>query len=823
MEYLVNQNLSYDGLVSAVKYYYGGADSPDWQAINSAEMTTDSLIDNLNALPNVHAVKNYDGSVRLISQTYSTGSVSKNSNLAQQINSNAQVGTKTKTMTFDAPAKTTYQNGAFKATKMGTASTTQFITKEVVPAIAAAGVGISLGKTIDRALYNANPQMWNSLGLSSLNPDTWASITQDMNGSLGEMALGTAFNLLFGINPNNNNAQAYVDQTAYAYLTKYMYDNGFLTGVTSSLLNDTSILNYGDKWRQPIIHGHSSTLNISISDGTSDPSTTIFWVEFSGNGTPVLCRGDIGYTKLAYFNTSPFTITKKTILGDGTIYQTNTYNSTAFTYNNVTYYYVAFVGFNIPNEYNPNLTGETNYFNSGGYDFQWTQTYCEDVCKILYLGTTTTNQYEGVANQPSATLPDLHDGMSIADILTALQSQYPTMFNNAVTVDTAQPDGTTKQYTYLPIPYPNASGVNDTQPTGGTGTQTQQNTSYNPANATIEDVDFFWNLIDPTKPTFPDYGDGNGGDGSTPTPVMPTGSASALWKIYNPSQSQLDDFGAWLWSSDFVDQLLKLFNDPMQAIIGLHKIFVTPPTSGSGAIKVGYLTSTASANYVSGQYVDLDCGSVTVYEIFGNVFDYDPFTRISLYLPFIGIVPLNNTDIMRGKINVKYHVDVLTGACLAEVIVTRDGVGGTLYTFSGNCAVQYPVSSGSYVGIITGLIGIAGGIAGTIASGGALAPALMGAGASVGAMHTNISHSGDISANAGAMGIKKPYLIIERPQPKLPDNGVKIEGKPENKTVTLSSIKGFARVKKCHYDGINCTANELDRIKALLENGVFIN
>ena len=292
--------------------------------------------------------------------------------------------------------------------------------------------------------------------------------------------------------------------------------------------------------------------------------------------------------------------------------------------------------------------------------------------------------------------------------------------------------------------------------------------------------------------------------------------------MYNPSQSQLDAFGAWLWSSDFVDQLLKVFNDPMQAIIGLHKIFVNPPISGSGAIKVGYLVSDASANYVSGQYVDVDCGTVKLDEYFNNVFDYEN-TTISIYLPFCGIHKLDVNDVMRGEISVIYHVDVLTGACLIDVKVMRDLAGGVIYTFSGNCAVQYPVSSGSYVGIVTGLLGIAGGIAGTVATGGALAPLLMGAGASIGHMHTDVSHSGNISSNAGAMGAKKPYLIIERPQTKTPPTAVTIEGLPQNDIVTMSELTGYVKVKTAKYDGLSCTSNELDILRGLLETGVYIS
>ena len=65
------------------------------------------------------------------------------------------------------------------------------------------------------------------------------------------------------------------------------------------------------------------------------------------------------------------------------------------------------------------------------------------------------------------------------------------------------------------------------------------------------------------------------------------------------------------------------------------------------------------------------------------MFDYNPHTTVSLYLPFIGIVPLNVDDVMRATITVKYGVDVFTGACLAMVEVSRDNATVNMYQYSG--------------------------------------------------------------------------------------------------------------------------------------------
>ena len=351
----------------------------------------------------------------------------------------------------------------------------------------------------------------------------------------------------------------------------------------------------------------------------------------------------------------------------------------------------------------------------------------------------------------------------------------------------------------------------DTEPTGDGSQQNQNDTVVNPdMDTTIKDVISSSGSTSTGSgtPNPPDTGDGN-----SPTIVPPVGKASSLWSIYNPTLEQVNQFGSWLWSSNFVEQLKKLFSDPMQAIIGLHKVYSPVQTSGQGTIKCGYLDSGVPSKLVSEQYITVDCGSVDLQEYFGNVFDYPPYTEVSIYLPFIGIRQLDPSDVMRSTISVKYRIDVLTGACLAEVNVQRDAAGGTLYTFSGDAAVRYPVSSGSYMGIVSGLIGVA-----TSVVSGNLLPALGG----VTRLHTNVERSGSFTGNTGAMGSKVPYLIISRPQTAMADKFETLSGYPSNTYTLLSDCKGFTQVKYCHVENLSATETEKKEIERLLKEGVII-
>ena len=383
--------------------------------------------------------------------------------------------------------------------------------------------------------------------------------------------------------------------------------------------------------------------------------------------------------------------------------------------------------------------------------------------------------------------------------------------------------------TYVPVPFPQTDSMTDTQPI--TGTQTQTTLDVNDLPYTLQQT--IASIVQQPEPSpsgdpvTPPSNPSDIGEGDTPIPVPSSGSASALWSVYHPTQAQVNSFGAWLWGSPFLTNIGKLFQNPIEGVISLHKIFAPPVDSGTGNIVVGTLDSGVSSATVNQQYVYVDCGSVRCLEQFANVLDYPPHTSVSLYLPFIGIVPLDTDDVMRSTIHVKYGVDVFTGACLAMVEVSRDSHTVNMYQYAGTASVEYPLSNIQHAQLMNGIMGIAGGIGLTIASGGTMSPVVAaGASASIGggianAARSNVGRSGSFSGNSGAMGIKKPYLIIQRPQSKVAQTFRRLSGLPTNKSIRLGSCSDFVRVKHVNVT-IAATDTELEEIESLLKAGVLV-
>lgn len=317
----------------------------------------------------------------------------------------------------------------------------------------------------------------------------------------------------------------------------------------------------------------------------------------------------------------------------------------------------------------------------------------------------------------------------------------------------------------------------------------------------------------------------------TPAPVIPdpslptTVSSGKLFTVYNPTDSQLDSLGGYLWDGSLMETLKKIWQDPLDGIISLIQVYVTPTTGGSHNIILGYLDSGVSASVVSSQFVTVDCGTVQIKERKKNATDYPPFVSLHVYLPFIGIVELDVNEFMNGSMSIIYKVDVYTGTCIAEIKSTRSPDmtnGNKVYEFSGNCSQQIPLTSGNATGALSALVsGVGAGLA--IASGGGLGVV---AGASmVGHSLTHemfhVNHSGNLSANAGILGNRKPFVILGRAHNYDANGYNTIYGFPSNKTVYLGNCSGFTRVKHCHLK-TTATQPEYEEITSLLKSGVIM-
>lgn len=332
-------------------------------------------------------------------------------------------------------------------------------------------------------------------------------------------------------------------------------------------------------------------------------------------------------------------------------------------------------------------------------------------------------------------------------------------------------------------------------------------------------------------PSTPGGGDGNYSDESDPIdfPDVPTGGALACGAIhaFNVTSGIITQLFQKLWSTSVFDMATwqKLVSSPLDCIVSLHALPVSPVQGALREIWFGNFNTGISQNIVGNQYITVDCGYIDILKFFGSAMDFSPYTKISIYLPFSGIHDLATEDVQASRVHVKYNIDVLTGDCNIQV---KCGIS-VLYKFTGNCKMSIPVTArddNALGNTIKGSLGMIGGaiVGGAIGNApGAIAGATLSAAASVAMHKETVSRSGEITSNVGLMDDFTPYLIIHRPQQSLAVNYNKFKGYPSNLTLTLGSCQGYTEVEYVHLTGIDgATDTELEEIETLLKGGVII-
>lgn len=338
---------------------------------------------------------------------------------------------------------------------------------------------------------------------------------------------------------------------------------------------------------------------------------------------------------------------------------------------------------------------------------------------------------------------------------------------------------------------------------------------------------------------FMDPGEGNfdGDSDAIGYPGLPSISAldTGMCAMYEMSGAQLRALSNYLWSSDFFDTIKKMFNDPMESILNLAIMPIEYYNLTPATIKIGNVMTTATGNMLSTPYKIIDFGTINLLEYWGSFADYSPYTKLSIFLPYVGVQNISVDDVMNGAIQLKAYCDCLTGTIQYMLYSVQNNHRGhnhasVLYTWGGNMQYQIPLTASNFSSVVSSLIGagstIAGGIGTAIATGGVTAPIAIGTatGAISNVMNakTHVQRGGGIGGAVGLFGVQTPYLILERPEEIYPENYEHTIGIPNPVTDYLKNYEGFVKVNGVHLEIANATENELNDIQRMLKDGVIV-
>ena len=283
--------------------------------------------------------------------------------------------------------------------------------------------------------------------------------------------------------------------------------------------------------------------------------------------------------------------------------------------------------------------------------------------------------------------------------------------------------------------------------------------------------------------------------------------------------------------SEFFNNTAALFLSPSTYIVSATAIPVDKSVFGAGAlqstIRLGGLVSFNVSCYpLSSVYGDTDVYTFNFDGMYYDTFmDFEPYTKITLFLPYIGFVPLRPSECVGGQITVQYRFEALSGKCVAFVKTTdRNGRNTGFYQYNGCAGFALP-----WVGNNGGGSQL---LHSAAAAGIALAMDAKGAAGNVAAFAKEAAHfaaqdsrptmQGGFGINSGALGADEITLFIQRAQHATPAHYYDIHGYQTATGGTVGDYSGYTAFAYVELDTVTATDAEKAELETILKGGVFL-
>ena len=197
------------------------------------------------------------------------------------------------------------------------------------------------------------------------------------------------------------------------------------------------------------------------------------------------------------------------------------------------------------------------------------------------------------------------------------------------------------------------------------------------------------------------------GEGRIPTPLN-TGTITA----FAPDVDELKSFFRVCNQQSVLETFANLFQQPLEKVVSCHTCIAPALISGTRSyLTFGAWSSSSYGNLsmltLEQQYYSCYMGFITLEEKRNSYKDYPPFCNYKIYLPYIGVRDIDGRIVVGKKLELWYHIDVLTGDILAELKVANmnSQIKSSFYCWQGNTLVPMPLKSTDYSSVITNSIG----------------------------------------------------------------------------------------------------------------------
>lgn len=346
----------------------------------------------------------------------------------------------------------------------------------------------------------------------------------------------------------------------------------------------------------------------------------------------------------------------------------------------------------------------------------------------------------------------------------------------------------------------------------------------------------------PGQPTNPV--DNKDGDGDNISDIVEYPDVTYIPNSYTKywlTPAELVKLKEFLFKKTFIDNVSRLWENPAEYIVDITYYPLRPETLGmTGAqeqIIVGNINSEVTGlvfpdNGNRSHYM----GLYHISPYYNSYLDYEPYTSISIYLPYIGVRSLDSSRVTGHTLHVGYTFDFNTRQVTAHLGLDGQGfgdLGNALDSFTGSFGVAFPLSGSqanqvalnvlqSTTQIVTSAGAIAGGVAtGNVAEiyGGAV-----GIGSQfLGGKSIKPESMGTLTPTAGLYAPQIPYLIINRPITAMPSTWVSDMGYSAGYSGKVSSFTGYLEANHVELKrAANMTEQEAQEIITALQGGILI-
>ena len=325
------------------------------------------------------------------------------------------------------------------------------------------------------------------------------------------------------------------------------------------------------------------------------------------------------------------------------------------------------------------------------------------------------------------------------------------------------------------------------------------------------------------------YGsDGSGDDGykkPTENDDLPEGGTSGVnsgadisgifSRTYLMTKERISQLSAFLWGDNFFQNVKLLNNSPIENIVSC-KLMPCTVSGTDEQITLGNVATGVNGDKTSSS-LRVEIGALAIPEYYNSFLDYAPYTKLTIFLPFIGFKEIDTNLFMGKTLTVYYIFDFITGAIKAQLYANNIYA----YTFDAIGGIDIPITASNRAQVESGYIKSALTVGAGIASGNALA--IGGGILSLATPQYHYNTSGAFSPSCGFHDTRLVYVIYDRPIVQYPSGYEHNIGKPCKLSQNFTSLNGFTIVENgVELSSIPCNAREREEILQLLSTGVYM-